>query len=83
MASQEVAVFILCLGLIWVWMRRRQHYRAARERQCSEETICDVLLVSSTRIGYNYCAGNTAYTARQCTADKDSMGERQESHILR
>ena len=33
MASQEeVAAFILCLGLIWVWRRRHHRYRAARER---------------------------------------------------
>ena len=36
MASQEeLAAFILCLGLILVWRRSRQHYRAARERDCA------------------------------------------------
>ena len=46
----------------------------------TEEMIGGVLLASSARIGYDYRAGNTAYTAEQCTADKDSMGEGQESH---
>ena len=45
--------------------------------------IAGVLSVSNARIGYDYRAGNTAYTARQCMADKDGMGEEQESHILR
>ena len=48
----------------------------------TEEMIGGVLLASSARIGYDYRAGNTAYTAEQCTADKDSMGEGQESHIF-
>ena len=67
-SQEEPAVFILYLGLTWVWRRRRQHYRVARERG-SEETISGVLSVSNAKIGYNYPTGNTAYTAWQCMAD--------------
>ena len=47
------------------------------------EKIGGILSASNARIGYDYCTGYTAYTAWQCMAYEDSIGEGQESHILR
>ena len=55
MASQEdVAAFILCLGLIWVWRQRRQHYRATCERlvafyQCQAQELATITALVTRR----------------------------------
>ena len=79
MASQEeVAAFILCLRLIWV--RRRRRYKAARERDSarSRRVVAFYQRQAQELATISYSAGNTAYTAWQCSVDTDSIGEEQE-----